>query len=205
MAEPAEDSDDYQKIADKFYMEVGECVTAWAEVEEELFRIFHYCVGPLKQSAIIYYRTPGLEARFALADEIVRSILPSKQPGDHDHPSVKAWIAAKGDYQALLAFRRRVAHQPVKFRGGDDILSVSDILAERDILSFYAPPWLEIAVSEHEALREKGSIEPITAEHLLEHKVSVVKLGERLNRFYSDVLTKHPGGLSPPVPPPSPD
>jgi hypothetical protein len=192
-------------ISTIFYMRVGECVTAWAEVEDELFRIFRYCVGPLKQCAIIYYRTPGLEVRFGLADEIVRSILPSKQPGDKDHQSVKAWIEAKGDYQALLTFRRRVAHQPVQFREGEvyTILTAPDLYAMPDLLG--TPPWLEIATSEHEALREKPPGQPITVEHLLAHKVSVVRLRDRLNRFYSGVLTKHPGGASSPAPPRSRD
>ena len=206
MANPQSSEDgSYQKIADEFYMRVGECVTAWAEVEEELFRIFRYCVGPLRQSAIIYYRTPGLEPRFGLTNEIVLSILPAKQPGDHHHLSVKAWKEAKGDYQSLLSFRRRIAHQPVRFReGGPDWLSAPNILEISDILSLGALPWLEIATSEHEALRDKAG-DPITVEQLLAHKVGVIKLRDRLKQFYSDVLLKHPGGQSPPIPPPSPD
>jgi hypothetical protein len=59
-------------------MMVGYCIAAWADVDEQLFRIFQDCVGPLEQSAIIYYKTPGLDARFTLTNEIVRSILPKR-------------------------------------------------------------------------------------------------------------------------------
>ena len=77
--------------ADKFHMMLGYCISAWAEVDDLLFRIFRDCVGPYEQCAIIYYKTPGLEARFSLTDEIVKSVLPKKLPGEHDHPSVQAW------------------------------------------------------------------------------------------------------------------
>jgi len=58
--------------SDEFHMWVGYCITAWAEVDDVLFCIFRDCVGPSEQCAIIYYKTPGLEARFSLIDEIVR-------------------------------------------------------------------------------------------------------------------------------------
>jgi hypothetical protein len=62
-------------------------------VDDELFRIFRDCVGPYEQSAIIYYRTPTLNARLGLTEEIVQSVLPKrpKKSGGHYHPSVKAW------------------------------------------------------------------------------------------------------------------
>lgn len=61
---------------DQFHKMVGFCITEWAHVDELIFDIFHQCVGPLKQCAIIYYRTPGLEMRLGLTDEIVKAVLP---------------------------------------------------------------------------------------------------------------------------------
>ena len=85
-----------RKAADDFHMMIGYCVAEWAKVDDELFRIFRDCVGPYEQSAIIYYRTPTLNARLGLTDEIVQSVLPKrkKKSGGHYHPSVKAWKVA---------------------------------------------------------------------------------------------------------------
>jgi hypothetical protein len=137
----------WQKLGDRFHLMIGECIAAWAQVDDELFRIFHHCVGPLQQCAIIYYRMPGLDARFNLVDEIVRSVLPKRlrKSGGHDHPSVKAWIKAKGDYQMLLSVRRRIAHHPVGVRRGSIYLDVS-------FTDVPPPSWFEIYVSEHERL-----------------------------------------------------
>jgi hypothetical protein len=68
----------WQELGDEFYIMIGQCIAAWAQVDDELFRIFRSCLGPYEQSAIIYYRTPGLDARFGLTDEIVRSVLPER-------------------------------------------------------------------------------------------------------------------------------
>jgi hypothetical protein len=56
---------------DEFHRVMGSCIAAWAQVDDQLFRIFRSCIGPYDQSAVIYYRTPGLDVRLALVDEIV--------------------------------------------------------------------------------------------------------------------------------------
>ena len=109
-----------QKAADDFHMMIGYCIAEWAKVDDELFRIFRDGVGPYEQSAIIYYRTPTLNARLGLTDEIVQSVLPKrpKKSGGHYHPSVKAWKVAIEGFCNLLAIRRRIAHQPISIRHG---------------------------------------------------------------------------------------
>ena len=76
----------WQELADEFHMMIGYCVTHWARVDDELFRIFRHCVGPNEQSAIIYYRTPGLDLRFGLTEELVLSLLPKRpaKSGSHE-------------------------------------------------------------------------------------------------------------------------
>jgi hypothetical protein len=97
----------------EFHMYVGFCITAWAKVEEQLFRI---CVECLKTSdektAIVYYRTPSLSARLELLDELVRATLPRKlrKSGGHDLPIVKSWKDIYGEAKNLLGTRRRIAN-----------------------------------------------------------------------------------------------
>jgi hypothetical protein len=75
-----------------FLMYVGYCITTWADVEEKLFKIFWRATNcPKKQAAIIYYRTPTLDARLSLTDELVKHALPKpeKKSGGHPHRDVE--------------------------------------------------------------------------------------------------------------------
>jgi hypothetical protein len=76
-----------QECADEFHMMVGYCIAEWARVEDALFRIFQACLSiKAEQCAILYYRTPSLDTRLVLVDEIVKSVLPKKpKPSAHDH------------------------------------------------------------------------------------------------------------------------
>ena len=82
--------EEWQRNRDEFHMLMGYCMAGWAQVDEWLCRIFVDCIGPIDQSAVIYYRTPGLDVRLGLVDEIVRTtLLPSwERPGSRD-PRIK--------------------------------------------------------------------------------------------------------------------
>jgi hypothetical protein len=72
----------YDATRNEFYMMIGYCIAEWAGIDDELFRIFQHCTGAKEQqAAIIYYRTPGLNVRLGLVDEIVRSVLPNRSQG----------------------------------------------------------------------------------------------------------------------------
>jgi hypothetical protein len=191
-----EDSEEQRKRRDRFHMEMGYCVAAWAGVDDWLFRIFRDCIGPYDQSAIIYYRTPGLDVRFTLTTEIVKTtLLPSwERPGKSD-PRIKAWDAIAVDFRKLLAVRRRIAHHPV--RAGSS--------------SWRYTPGLDsefaIEVGEHERLRDsQANLPALGLRHLVVHRLGVEGLRQKLEAFYEDVLTKPPEGLLPPKPEaPQPD
>jgi hypothetical protein len=176
-----------QDIGEEFHTMLGVCVGAWASVDSELFRIFRQCIGPADQAAIIYYRSPGIDVRFKMTDEIVRSLLPKRQrkSGGHDHASVGAWRTAYQNYDKLLGVRRRLAHQPVRVRFDPNL--------PRNMLLDKAPrTWLEIYPSEHERTREQAAeLQPLDLNDLKNHLVAVSQLAGRLHEFYSDVLTKH--------------
>jgi hypothetical protein len=172
----------WQELGDEFHMRVGYCIAAWAEVDDELFRIFRDCVGPYEQSAIIYYRTPGLDVRLSLTDELVKSVLPkpAKKSGGHETAELKAWKKAIANFRELLAIRRRIAHHPIAIRQHPLVLG----------LSVATPPsWFEIYVSQHEKLRT-GDLPPLIVKDLKDHLVAVIHLRDRLRRFFHDVLTK---------------
>jgi hypothetical protein len=184
-------ADDYletwQKSRDEFHMVMGYCIAAWAQVDDQLFRIFRDCIGPYDQSAVIFYRTPGLDTRLSLTDEIVRvTLLPSwERPGKRD-PRIKAWSAILSEFRASLAIRGRVAHQPVRtepFRVG--------MPAGAQLTAF------EIYVGRHEQLRDSAAKSvPLTLGDLKNHLAAVNKLSDRLKAFLDDVLK--PATESPP-------
>jgi hypothetical protein len=183
-----------QREADEFHMMLGYCIVAWAEVDECLFRIFRDCVGPYEQCAIIFYKTPGLEARFSLTDEIVKSIFP-KEPNKPNHPSVVAWSKAIKGHQDLLATRRRLAHHPTTVR--------MDALAKGRFNtamfghmpiggSATAFSWVESQMSHHERLRGKAgaNLPPLRFKDLEDHYGAVGALANRLLTYLIDILTK---------------
>jgi len=179
-------------------MMVGRCIAEWAKVDDELFRIFRDCVGPYEQCAIIYYRTPSLSVRLELTDEIIKSVFPKppRKSGGHDHSSVTAWKDAIEGFRDLLATRRRIAHQPIAVQYGPTWpLSM-------DLSYMLAPPsWFEIYVNQHEQLR--GEFPPLKVDDLVAHLTAVTSLRDRLQHFFSDVLTKRSSTSSAPSPPPT--
>jgi hypothetical protein len=103
------------KTRDEFHMMIGYCIAEWAGIDDELFRIFQHCTGAKEQqTAIVYYRAPGLNVRLGLVNEIVRSVLPQTHPAGKDHPKLARWKAINMDCEDLFATRRRIAHRPVR-------------------------------------------------------------------------------------------
>ena len=176
----------------EFFETLGRCIAAWATVDEELFRNFRECLGPHEQSAIIFYRTPGLDVRLNLTDEIVKSVfLRTDQSNAHPPPGVKAWNALVSKFKTLLHVRRRLAHHPVGQRwrseNGSALLGSSEIGGSMLNEPFYSR--LEVDVGEHErARRSATSFEPLTIADLRQHLSSVRALANALNDFLRDVL-----------------
>src|ERR1700677_1619276 len=68
-----------QDAAEEFYMWMGYCIGAWASVDELGFRILWKTLGTTEQkAAIVYFRSPSLDIRVHLIDEIVLSDLQAK-------------------------------------------------------------------------------------------------------------------------------
>ena len=162
-----------------------ECVRAleWARIDEALFSVFWRCVGPQKQCAIIYYRINSMHGRFLLTNEIVRSVLPARerQDGGHDHPSVKAWDAARQGWDSLLTFRRRIAHHRLAI----ELAPPSPDLTPDMLVNFI------IRETEGENLKRGQSQTPIRVDDLRKHAAELADLLKRLLTFYRNVLLAH--------------
>jgi hypothetical protein len=86
-----------QTPGDEFLLMVGSCITEWANVENVLFNICWRSIGcAVERAAIIYYRSPSIDTRLNLTDELVRSVLPKPQrrSGGHPHADAKLWVCS---------------------------------------------------------------------------------------------------------------
>lgn len=173
-----------QASADQFHMMMGYCIATWAGVDDVLFNIFQECVGPREQCAIIWYRLNQLSGRIELVDEIVRSVLPKPgKEGEHAHPDVKAWEAAKAGYGDLLSTRARIAHQPITMSFEYKKLETAPIVQHST--------YFEIAVGRHEKLRAKAARQPsLQLKDLENHVKEVAIFQQRLLDFAKSVRLK---------------
>ena len=180
--------------ADEFFTWLGKCIIAWAQVEEHLFEIcVHSLGGTRHRVAIVYYRTPTLDSRLQLTNELVRTVLPARDPpsGGHDHPDTKKWDDLRSQIIGLLPVRNRMAHHPVTYK---DLGAMPMMFG-----SGHAGPvlpvigsWYESYVSEAEKLRGKHEdIKPLTAPDLSQHRVSVEIIIKQLDLFRARVLSKY--------------
>ena len=182
--------------AEQFYQMIGACITTWANVDEELFRIFRRCVGPLEQSAIIYFKTPSLEVRRTLTEELVYSVLPKTRSGDQPHPSVKAWKEASKSFQELSKIRGQIAHHRMSYLV--DPMKFTEPGAKREDTE-----WFQLYLTFGQEHRKRDAGKPLKYRDLVQHLEGVLQLSIALNRFGRDVLPKHVGESPPRLPPPS--
>jgi|SRR5215472_7952505 len=104
----------WQKTGDDFILTLGNCITEWSNVEHWLFNICLRCLGchPVK-AAIVYYRTPSIDARLSLADELVQATLPRPdRKSGGPHPDLKTWREIETEFRGLLPIRNQLAHPP---------------------------------------------------------------------------------------------
>jgi hypothetical protein len=180
----------------EFHEHIGYCITAWADVEEELvnilFRSIFVLPGfssvklALRHTAIIYYRTPSLDARLSLVDEIVRTILPQRKKGasgEHNHPLVKQWNGLIKRCRDLLGTRRRIAHHPV----AQSHLFITNPPG----LGLLNQGWFELFANNIERLRGKDDeAKPLRLHDLRQHQEDVKSLALNLRAFISDALVR---------------
>jgi hypothetical protein len=97
-----------------FYAELGRAVTDWALVEQELFAITHSILNcTAERAAIVFYRTPTIDSRITLTDDLISSFFPRHNPGEHPDTKLKLWNNLQRKMKEILPFRNKLAHHPV--------------------------------------------------------------------------------------------
>lgn len=193
----------------EFYQHLGIAIAEWAWIDAELFSVCAavFRAPVLQHVAIIYYRTPTVDARLTLTDELVESVLPKpeRKSGGHPHPTAKEWTAIEKAIRAELKIRRQLAHSPAY-----SVAQTEPPLPEGfPLLAAIGEPgkfyriidvWFASYVSLTERLRGGAAAESkaLKIEDIKSHIERLREVGERLQRFRSTVLSGHP--LSPPQP-----
>jgi hypothetical protein len=176
-----------QKVGDEFMQWVGYCITSWADIEETLFDIVWECLGCTKRhAAIVFFDSPTIHTRRRLADQLVASLFPAKQPGEHDHPDLRAWRDLFCRLEPLMEVRNRIAHQPVtirfKYRESEQAESGYEL-------------WKTVAesyMSDTKAARHPSASKPaLTVENLKGHYEETALLSTDLFKFRLHTLSRH--------------
>jgi hypothetical protein len=171
---------------EQFFMWIGLCITAWAKLEEHLFNICQLSLGTrLDRAALVYCRTPTLDARVKLIDELVRTVLPkpAKKDGGHPHADLKQWTGIRKEIERLLSVRRRIADHPV--RGTSAVEEKGDMLFEKT--------WIELYMSANETLRSGDETDPLDIGDLIRHHHDVDQVRTRAANFERAVMPMHLG------------
>jgi hypothetical protein len=156
MAEPTNETrivnSKVENEAQQFLYHLGFAITEWAHIEAELFQVCEAIMQTRRKLvAIIYYRTPTLDARLTLTDELILAIAPERKSGSHPHPTIKLWSKLKSDIRDSLPIRNQLAHSPsaptVKF-DPDDGLKITDI-----VYASYMSPLEQLRGKSKEALK----------------------------------------------------
>lgn len=164
-----------------FLANIGRCITAWSFVEEKLFEIcFATLKAPKRQAAIVYYRTPSIEARLALVDELVKAVLPPKESGEHSSPAEREWDRIVKEIRALLPERNALAHFPLK----ETFLPIESY-EETANPGFMQPRKLEIKPHKYELLRKMRTFKSLGPDDLPKHQRRVNKVVIDLYEFQS--------------------
>ncbi len=189
-----------QQDVDEFFHMIGSCIVEWSSVEDRLFFICTLCLGCTKErGAIVYYKTPTIEARRTLADELVRTVLPkrARASGGHDHVDLVAWTDLFQRIRKLLEVRNKIAHHPVRPRFKPPNRSAVLNSAAFNTVAFNEPgeigdSWFELYPGPNELARGKSySATPLKISDLKEHLLAVNALSTDLNVFLLGTLAKH--------------
>jgi hypothetical protein len=166
---------------------IGYCIKEWAGVEAALFNTFHEASGTdVVRAAIIYYKTPSIDSRLTLTDEIVQSVMPqpSRKAGGHKTPSAREWIKIKREISSLLKVRNDIAHYPI-------YLAIE--LDEQGEIKDEGRAWWQIAESQSEQHRGRtSSKKPLALIDLVAHWIEVREIHGKLSRFSGHIISSQP-------------
>ena len=172
-----------QELANEFHMIAGQCVSEWAAADEFLFLLCHFILrGMVEHSAIVYYRTPSLDARVSLATELVGSVIPRTAEG-RPHDDQETWTKLAKEFRAQLSIRNRIAHEAISpiFR----VVPEEEIGAWRITVSGF-----ELYARQLERARGRPEKPPLRIDELRQHLVATARIAARIDQFTREICRR---------------
>jgi hypothetical protein len=168
----------------EFYQMVGQCIKAWATVEDKLFDI---CELILKTDrvlvAVVFFRQPTISARRDLTHDLLTARFPSTKQGSQeiDPLSITEWKRIKKMITDLLSARNSLAHDPVK-------MNTFHAASPADGRTLSSTHSFEVSTSDREGLRGKEKRRVLDID-LQQHLNRVNEITGELERFMLGALT----------------
>jgi hypothetical protein len=162
----------------RFYAALGRAITAWADIEEVLFAITLFILGCTRErAAIVFYRTPSVDARISLTNDLVCSFFPKHEPGEQPDPGTKRWREIQAELRDNLPTRNRLAHH-----------SVGPIVDLRE----QEPEIIHASHLSHGERLRKGEADPLEINDIRAHRQVVSRIVNDLRNFYRQECRKPP-------------
>lgn len=173
------------ELGNEFYTLMGNAISNWASVEAYLFKICRAALGASSQrTAIVYGRTPTIESRRLLVNNLLETRLPVRQQnGGTEHPDTREWNRLTEAMKNLLPTRNQIAHRPMEPH--------LDWEEKEDGGVGKTEMWFAITASEHERARYGGPRGSLDETDLRNHIRDVWELKEQLADFYVNKLPAH--------------
>jgi hypothetical protein len=167
-----------------FYASLGECITAWAAIERELFELFHRALGverrwsskyrkdpDREKSALLFWTFPTFGMRLNYTSMLVTHCLETAD-GSKTKPQ-KHWKKLSDDLEKLHSFRNKLAHQP----------TTKDAVIEHDHGTILF--WAKEMIIPNKLDKKKKPFKPIGQDDLDEHLLSVSAICHKLKSTYA--------------------
>lgn len=191
----SKEAEEYRRAQDQFHLVLGYCIAKWADIEEQLFRI---CWAALRctpeHAAVVFFRTPTLEARFALTTELLEWVLPRTVPGEQPHPDLKSWKDICAKFRQLAPVRNQLAHHPVR---GEQFMYMFEAEEPGEVTQIHAMTDFRSTTSDAKLLRG-GVRDELRDKELVEHLMNTEHLSLWMQMFRRDQLPTHIVKLPPP-------
>ena len=155
-----------------FYALVGECITAWAAVEHQLFYLFAQAlfgvVADGEKAALLFWTFPNFGMRLSYTSMLVKHCLRTGQGKKTD--AQKYWKELNDEIKELSSFRNLVAHQPI---------APDKIVPAFDEKYYTVLTWVDEMIIPNE-LDAKKTFNPIKEVDLEAHLKSLSQVREKL-------------------------
>jgi hypothetical protein len=167
-----------------FFTALGLCITDWAYFERELFRLCDFALGAdRKRASIVFYRTPNIESRISLTDDLVKSQAFAKADAGQ-------WTTIRNDVRKLLEFRNHIAHQPVTYGGSKPMRIIRSSIPGKSRVEGEYDPQFWVYLNNDEKLRgRERKYHKVGLDDLKKHRETLDAITRELRALVERVKT----------------